>query len=257
MIIGYPQPGKSKSLAVVGAFVAGARGHISRNTERLDENAEPVFYGLVGIEHLLRQAIDEGRTFYYGDNGFFDRTRGTHFRFARDALQFSGEARPSWERWNALNIEIRAWRQTGEYVLVVEQSEHFMRLAGEPDWLERTLNELPKHTDKPIVRRTWTPNKKLASASLHEDLRGAWALVTYSSSAAVEALIDGVPVFVGAECAASPMASGSLENIESPETPKGRKQWAAGLAGLQWTLEELREGVAWRTLNAGAGSATP
>lgn len=249
MIIGYPQPGKSKSLAVVGAFVAGARGHISRNTERLDENAEPVFYGVVGIEHLLRQAIDEGRTFYYGDNGFFDRTRGTHFRFGRNSLQFSGETRPSWERWNALNIEIRAWRQTGKHIVVVEQSEHFMRLVGKPDWLEETLADLRTFTSREIVVRPWTSNKKFASASLHEDLREAWALVTYSSSAAVEAVLDGVPVFVGGDCAAAPMASGTLESIESPETPKGRKSWAAGLAGLQWTLEELRRGDAWRVLS--------
>jgi hypothetical protein len=256
MIVGYPQPNKSKSLDVVGAFVQGAGGRLSRQTDKLEEG-DACFYGVVGIEHLLEQARAEGRGYWYGDNSFFDRTRGTHFRFARNGFQFPREAKPDWDRWRSLNVEIRAWRETGRHIVVAEQSEHFLRISGAPtDWTERTVATLRKYTDREIRIRSWMRNKGKAAESLHEDLREAWALVTHTSAAAIEALIDGVPVFVSSISAARPMASGGLSKIEHPKLLEGREEFCAGLAGLQWTITELRSGVAWRTLITDAGLAT-
>jgi hypothetical protein len=75
-------------------------------------------------------------------------------------------------------------------------------------------------------------------------------LVTWSSAAANEALLAGVPVFVAGDCAASKMGLSDFTKIESPIYPPGRAAWAAALAGQQWSLEEFRSGVAWRTLQA-------
>lgn len=85
--------------------------------------------------------------------------------------------------------------------------------------------------------------------TLQEDLKDAHCVVTHMSAAANEALIAGVPVFVTGLCAASPLASGSLKEIEHPRYPSGREEWLAGLAGAQWTLDEFRRGIAWRALN--------
>ena len=59
-----------------------------------------------------------------------------------------------------------------------------------------------------------------------------------------------MPVFCTGVCAATPMASGPLSNIEEPRLPTRREEWAAALADRQWTVDELRDGVAWRVLNA-------
>lgn len=246
----YPQPGKARSRLVLDAFAAGCGGSVRISPATVLEPGGAAFYGVVGIEHLVRLATAEGRAWWYGDNAFFDRARGTHFRFARDAVQLADLAPPDHARLAALGVELKPWRRDGEHIVVVEQSEQFLNLVGEKHWLVRLLHDLRGITERPLRVRRWSRDKKKASTSLQADLQGAWALVTHMSAAATEALLAGIPVFVSGPCAASPMASGALKNIESPRYPDGREEWAAGLAGRQWQLEELRQGMAWRALNA-------
>jgi hypothetical protein len=245
----YPQPGKAKSRDVLAAFAAGCGGRVA---ERADlEPGAAAFFGVVGIEHLLRLAIAEGREFYYGDNAFFDTWRGTHFRFAKNAVQTSrldnilGSA--DHDRLRAAGVRIEGWRR-GRAVIVVEQSEHYLNLVGQKHWLLRILLGLEKVTDRPILVRRWSRDKAKLVSSFRQDLNDAWAVVTHTSAAAVTALCAGVPVFVSGACAASALASGPIESIERPRYPDGREEWAAGLAGLQWTLDELRAGMAARRM---------
>ena len=232
-LVCWPQPGKRKSLDVLAAFAAGWRG------------GGDAFFGVVGIERVFEEARSRG-AWFYGDNAFFDRCRGAHFRFARNALQIAEAQRPDWARWRAIGLRIAPW-QRGRHVVVVEQSAHHLRLSGGGEaWLGGTLNSLAALTDRPIRVRRWNRDKGGAASSLAADLNDAHALVTHTSAAANEALLAGVPVFVTGPCAASPLASGSLEGIEAPRYPDGREEWAAGLAGSQWTLEELRAGAFWR-----------
>jgi len=207
------------------------------------------FYGLIGIEWMLRSSIAEGRTFYVGDNSFFDASRGRYFRFARNAIQQSTLAAPDHERLKALGVAVKPWRKDGRHVVVVEQSEHFLKLVGADQWLLKVLNTLKGLTDRTIIVRHWSRDKAGAARGLQLDLKNAWALVTHMSAAANEALLAGVPVFTSGACAATPMSSGELEKIETPRYPDGREDWAAGLANSQWTLEEIRNGTAWRRLN--------
>lgn len=247
-VVGYPQPGKAKSRLVLGAFTTGAGGGLKELAAVLEPGAA-AFYGVVGIEYLLRLARAEERTWWYGDNSFFDRGRGKFYRFARNEVQLSALASPDHARRRSLGIEAQPWRKQGGHVVVVEQSEHFLGLVGAHHWLLRVLEDLRRVTDRPLRIRRWRRDKDKAAETLQADLRGAWALVTHMSAAANEALLAGVPVFVSGRCAATPMASGALEKIESPRYPDGREDWAAGLAARQWTLDELRSGMAWRTLN--------
>lgn len=247
-VIGYPQPGKAKSRNVLQAFCAGAGGAVVDHAKTVDAGAAAAFFGVVGIEHLLRMA--ESGTWYYGDNAFFDSCRGDFFRFGRNCVQLSEPVAPDHDRRRAQGIEVKPWTKNGAHIVIVEQSEHFLELVGEKHWLLRVLGELKQVTDRPLRIRRWRRDKDKASRGLPEDLRGAWALVTHMSAAANEALLYGVPVFVSGRCAAAAMASGPLSNIESPRYPDGREDWAAGLAARQWTLDEMRTGMAWRLLSA-------
>lgn len=213
------------------------------------EPGAAAFYGVVGIEHLLRLAIAEGKWWFYGDNAFFDTGRGKYFRFTRNAVQPCTLLAPSYERAVALGIEVRLWQRNGRHIVVVEQSAHFLELIGQPHWLARVTAKLKQVTDRPLRIRRWSRDKAKAARSLMSDLTGAHALVTHMSAAANEALLAGVPVFVSGLCAATPLASGKLEEIERPLYPDGREAWAAGLAGAQWTLDEIRHGAAWRALS--------
>ncbi len=247
MLVCYPQPGKTRSRLVLDALAAGWGGG--------DATA---FYGVVGIEERFRAA--QAGTWLYGDNAYFDALRGGFFRFARDAFQVSELQPPDHVRRAAQGLWVRPWQRLGKHIVVVEQSTHFLGVCGAgSDWVRRTAEEIGRYTDRPLSIRPWSRDKAGAAASLAADLEGAWALVTHMSAAANEALLAGVPVFVTGACAASPMASGSLAEIERPRYIDGREEWAAGLAGSQWTLDELRDGTAWRRLREGMdlGSGNP
>lgn len=233
MLVCYPQPRKTRSRLVLDALSAGWRG-----------GDAVAFYGVVGIERVFETARREGE-WLYGDNAFFDACRGRFFRFARNGFQVSGLQPPDFGRLAGLTPG--PWRR-GRHVVVVEQSPHFLALCGEADWLRRTLEAIGKATDRPIVVRPWSRDKAGAAATLAADLEDAHALVTHMSAAANEALIAGVPVFVTGPCAATPMASGGIDEIERPRYPEERLEWLAGLANSQWTLDELRNGTAWRRL---------
>lgn len=145
---------------------------------------------------------------------------------------------------------MKPWNKAGRHIVMVEQSEHFLRISGGgSDWIHRTTEELRRHTDRPIRIRTWKRDKGGLCATLQHDLAGAWAMVTHMSAAATEAALAGIPVFMTGRCAAYPMGSDDLSRIEWPRYPDNREEWAAGLAGRQWTIEEIRDSMAWRALS--------
>lgn len=213
------------------------------------------FYGVVGIEDCFHLARQSGRDWFYIDNSFFDAARGKQYRVGRNELQLSRPVTPAWDRLAALNLKIEPWRRDGRHILVVVQSVPFMTgvvrwPGGVLGWQQHVLEALRVHTDRLIVLRHWSRDKTERAKTLHHDLQDAWALVTHMSAAANEALLAGVPVFVTGPCAALPMGLSQLGQIETPRRPDGREEWAAGLAARQWTLAEIRRGMAWRALNA-------
>jgi len=230
----YPVAGKQKAVDICNAFIAGA----PRSAEG------QVFYG---VNDSNRAAWESGG--WYIDNSYFDSCRQRYFRVTKDAIQHSGLGRSDGRRFKALGIAIKPWRD-GSHIVVVQQSESFMRnvAAYYSDYVADVIVKLADLTDRSLLVRLWTANKHSAGASLQEDLRGAHALVTYSSAAAVTALLDGVPVAVSRMSAAYPMA-GSIDDIEHLPRPDNREEWASVLADNQFTIEEMRDGTAWRMLN--------
>ena len=250
----YAQPGKERSRVVLSAFADGSGGRVVRVPPATLDPKYPAsaFYGVIGIEYLLFAAREKKLDWYYGDNAFFDSCRDQYFRFAKNAFQPSSFAPPSTadrDRFDALGLSIKPWRAEGDHIVVVEQSEYFLDLIGDKRWLVRTLGMLAALTTRPLRVRRWLRNKRKASETLPADLEGAWALVTHASAAANEAALAGIPVFVSGDCAAHPIASGTLDQINSPRLPDGREDWAASLAAHQWTLAEIAQGAAWEKLN--------
>lgn len=211
-----------------------------------------MFYGVVDeTRKVFEQARAEGRDWYYADNSYFDRGRQGYFRVTKNAFQLTELATPDYGRLDSLGVKIKVWRSEGDYVLLCEQSQAFMRLCGyEGDWVDDAIKIVRGVTEREIRVRHWDRDKAKMMKTLREDLAKAWAVVTHMSASANEALICGVPVFLTGECAATPMRCGELSDIDSPKYSKGRSAWAAGLAANQWTVEEIRNGKCWRDLNA-------
>lgn len=244
MITCYAEPSKAKSVRLIEAFAQGCGGNIASAWSPRLEPGAAAFYGMrEKFAHLLKQAKDEGRHWYAIDNSWFDASRERYFRVGRNAMQ-SWSSRPSdGERLKALGVRVQPWRSDGKHVVVACQSDEYLRLVGKPDWLGDVLRQLAERTARPVIVRT-----KGATRPLADDLRDAWLLVAYSSAAAVEALMAGIPVVVTDEhCAAAPFGT-MWGDVESPRRADGREEWAARLADSQWTEAELRDGTAWRAL---------
>jgi hypothetical protein len=253
-VFGYVPKGKAKARVVCEAFVRGAGGgRVYQPPPRRAPAGAACFFGVTEATrdawlHARRRPHD----WYYLDNAYFDAARGRLFRAARNAVQAHGQEPPDWPRLAALGVRVHPWRKDGRHVLVVAQSSTYMRVVAAYSgcWWKDALAVLRRHTDREIRVRGWRSDKRALAITLARDLRDCWALVTWSSAAANEALLAGVPVFTAGPCAAARLGLDDLGRIEEPIYPPGRARWAAALAGRQWSLDEFRDGTAWRALHA-------
>lgn len=262
----YPVAGKQKSFDLCRAFLDGAGGGKIVTDGRLRPGAA-VFYGVNDSnENVWRQVLAEKRDFFYIDNSYFDAVRAGvqldhqadhQFRVTRNGYQCLPQGQQTdGTRFAALGIEIKPWRMHGDAVVLCPQSDHFMRVvvrAGR-HWVADTIAKLTyARADLRIVVREWSSDKRALAATLIEDLNEAAFLVTWSSAAAVTALLHGVPaVSLGVSAASGlvpprvliePMQSGWLP------TDAERLRWAGVLADNQWTVSEIKRGMAWQKLN--------
>lgn len=230
----YPKRGKAKSEMLCLAFLEGAPW---------DVKPFSVYYGVDqwNLDRWRREMADPNHDVYNIDNSFFDITRGSHFRVAKNRMQVRAiDHQSDGKRFDALGLTIQPWRINSDgHWLVIEQSLAFMRdVACDPHWFERTIAEI-EPSGREIRVRHWSANKPKMAVTLRDDLRGCWHLVTHSSAAAVEALLAGVPAMVESMSAVANVVC----SINPPY--EGRRQAMSVLADNQFTLSELRSGLAW------------
>lgn len=229
MLTAVPVPGKRKSSDLCNAFIAGA-----------PKSAKGfVFYGTLAEPlRIYRQAIRDNVPCWLIDNSYFDNVRGQQFRVTLNTLQVMGarNRESDGKRFAALSIEIkRPQRAANGHTVVCYQSPEFMRdIVCDPFWVQRQLDALAPLN---VMQRPWLRDKAAQQSTLVEDLRGAAALLTHSSAAAVTALLEGVPVITHYSSAV--YGAGVSD----------RRHFMNVLADNCFTLNELKDGTAWRLLN--------
>ena len=247
----YPVPGKDKSRLICKAFAAGAPA----------DATGAVFFGTEGVMDAFQRA--KTGTWFYCDNAYTDPQRQQYFRVAKNALQVSvidratGRMRESdGRRFSRLGITVREYRdKPGGTILVIPQSEAFMKstLGRTGDWTRETVEKLRAWgiEESRIRVRPWLRDKKTAYVDLHKDLTGAALLVTWSSASAITALYEGIPAI--SESGAVNELSGPLSRdavLQPPRHPtETRQRLLELLADAQFTLDEMRDGTAWRWIN--------
>jgi hypothetical protein len=241
----YYVPHEITSPRFAFAFAKGCGGSITQDLEYLFPGPVALF-GSPPIWPLLRRAQAESRDFYYADHGYFGR--GRFYRVTKNAYQHDGRGDALPDRFHAFGRYVAPWRTTGSHVLVCPNSAVYCRLHGFDvyAWLRQTIDTIRAHTDREIrVRWKKTPFPQ----PIIRDLADAWAVVVYSSAAALDALIAGIPVFVCAPFAAGArMGLSDVRQIEAPIFPDDREPFLWQLASQQWTLPEMLQGRAWRDL---------
>lgn len=258
----YPSPGKAKGRRLCEAFAAGCGGSVMAPGDPVLHPGAAFFYGWT--EHsvpLISCCIDEGRDWYYADNAYYFG-RGLEFRVTRNGYMHSGVGSAPATSLTSRGIAVAPWQTGGAHIVIATQSELFYEArlnVSRETWTAGVIAELQRHTAREIVvchkPDARSSGNAAAAPGFESALVGAHALVVHSSSAAVKALADGVPVFPLGDCMASVMGYNDLSLIEAPYYPTDRKRWLRVLMANQWSEWEFRSGAAWRALRAKAGWA--
>lgn len=241
----YVADGERTSPRFCAAFAEGCGGKLAHGPRVLHPG--PVaLWGSPALWPLLERAQAQGRDWIYADNAYVGR--GRYFRIAVNGYQHDGTGAGDFGRFIRAGGTLQPWRRSGARILVCPNSHvHFPLFGRDADqWVADVVAELREHTDRRIQVR-W--KKEALERPIDVDLVDAWAVVAWSSAAAIDALMAGVPAFsLAPHAAARRMGSTELADIETPLYPDDREGFFAALAANQWTLDEIRAGVAWRAL---------
>jgi hypothetical protein len=260
------------------AFVRGleADGNIvnAGRPARVDAQTLVLMWNRYGELHDLACRVEKaGGTVLVAENGYLGRGGSVpkwdvHPRGPRPdgyyALAIGGHnGSGTWksggpERWERLGIELKPWRTEGGHVLICPS-----RSFGRPDttmpatWVERIAAELRKYTKREIRIRKH-PGNNAPERPLAEDLKDAWAVVIWASSAGVHALIAGIPVvcmapwWICKNAAIDDIHQVDAFDLSQPWERMGadgtRLEAMQRLAWAQWTIEEIAGGEPFRYL---------
>ncbi len=243
--VSYAVQGEKSSPRFASAFAAGCGGEAT-----YDETLRPgpvALFGSPARYALMDQARQERRDLYFGDHGYFKRF--TYYRITKNGYQHAGTGTHPSDRFASLRLNVAPdWNVGGSAIVICPQSEIYMRQFGIDvrQWVLMVVEAVGRISDRPIVVR-WKAQAQ--RRPLYVDLHDAWMVVVFSSASAIEGLIAGVPC-----CTLAPWASTArmgitdLSEIERPYYPADREQFFWNLAYQQWTLDEIRQGRAWKTL---------
>lgn len=265
---------------VLEAFMAGIRasGDVvsMHNVTEYEECEVAVVFGVgkrgVPCSYARGQVIENqhmlGHPALILEKGYVNRDQyyAAGWNGLNNRAQFRNSNMPS-DRWEQLGISIQPWRMGTGTMLVCGQvpSDASVQNVDIIQWCANTVRILKSEfPDRKVVFRPHplargrTPDMLGALTStrpLEEDLRDAAYVVTYNSNTGVDAILQGIPLYVADEGAmAYDIASKVLGRAVMPHVNVVR-QWAYDLAYTQWTLDEMREGKPWRHLTrTGAGT---
>ncbi len=202
--------------------------------------------------------------------------RSVYYQVTWDGLKRTGSyPKPSGpDRWLNLDMPLQPWRTTGRHILLIGQTFHGLS-SQDTDlygFYKKVVRRIRARSERLIVMRQHPRIMKIRTSGsrigkdrraveraigvrkdfrysksflLTEDLVDCWAAVSFSSNAAVEAVVAGIPVFAMSESnMAWPVAGHDLEQIEDPPQPD-REKWAWQMAYAQYSPGEMMDGTVW------------
>lgn len=256
-------------LLVAGARRAGDEVTVMADTdfrlEHTQEYSTAIFWGYVLTLQAVMAGFNEAKKPpVYLDLAYWDRGRSYKVSVgARHPTAYFQRVKHGSDRRVRYGVEPKPFAKNGRIILLAGMSVKgaWAEKEGEFGYYERqVVEELRKHTDRPIVYRpknkgvsVGIPGTKLSlmSEPLVPLLRKSHAVVTRHSNVAVDGLVEGVPAFAKAGVA-SALGLQDLSKIETPYYPDeyAREQFLNDTAYCQWTEEELRDGTCWRHLKS-------
>lgn len=182
-------------------------------------------------------------------------------------------------RWSQFSdwhsAPLRPWRTTGDHVLILcQRPKGFNMFLDQDTWLEKTVDKIRKHTQRPIMIRMHpgdgTRFKQIekiqkrygstVSISEHANIRDAlvncWCTVGINSTPNVVAAIEGIPGYVEdtRRSWAADVAFTDLAQIENPPLPD-RTEWIHKIANIHWSNQQVTSGQLWSSIKNYISSA--
>ena len=239
-----------------------------------DTQMRPVhfFWGLAGKNiPYIKGCIERNEEWWYVDNGYLTQqiTRypepkihdynKTYFRIVKGGLHTKNGKTGSVERLGILeqqgiDVKFKGWSD-GEHILLCPSSPtvtQFINDISQDEWVESVKSELRQHTDRPIkFRNKPRPGNEWWDTNIKDDLINCHCLITNMSLAAVDAVLNQVPVLTHAHNIAYKMSINNLPNINTPYKPSRKEvePWLNMLSHNQFTIPEIEDGTAYRILN--------
>jgi hypothetical protein len=162
------------------------------------------------------------------------------------------------------------WKTNGSHILILMQNPGDASLRGQDiyQWCYQTVEELQRHTDRPIrIRPHPLPRKGFKSFAervsryknvelvenelpdrlrpLAMDFEDCYCAVSFSSGSAVDAVLAGVPsLTTNSGNMAWLVSQHELKNIESRYLGD-RTEWMQKIAMCQWSTAEFESGECW------------
>ena len=240
---------------------------------QMNEDVEFCFQGLIRGSEKLKPYMNTNRWYYFDQPYFYCTDYKNHNDFEDQWYRINlnnvqtikiSDDEKHLDRYKKLldkskkEIEVKKWRKSGDHILVIPPSYHTAKWYGidEEQWIKNTVDEIKKHTDRPIrVRYKYKNGVKFGDRvdkdnPLQNDFRKCWAIVSFHSMCASHAVREGIPSFCSEHSPAAPVSLllNQLDKIENPIMPE-REKWMATLLGSQFTLSEMKSGFAYRYLN--------
>ena len=285
-LAGVPSPNKSPhKVEILKKFIEGVNKNGDTGVAHMGRNVVPSDVGIIqgwvhdgspNTPHLvLRKQVSQAQNTIVIDSNLFNYEVGKlfHHHYSRFSLNgvFPTTGNYFWDnpnpqRWKQiskdLNLSLKDWKRNGNHILLACQRNGGWSMGGYDvvEWIDKTIHELRKYTDRPIIVRGHPGDRRAkqylnkgrfnvsGAEKISQDFRNAWATVTYNSSPGVASAIEGIPVFVTDPnpkmSQAYEVANTDLSQIENP-TFFERQQWVEKLSMCHWKFEELSDGTAW------------
>lgn len=184
-----------------------------------------------------------------------------------------------WEKYShSNNVMLKPWREEGNHILLLAQRPKGWNMNGHNQelWVDNTITEIRKHSDRPIVLRMHpgdgTRFEQISvfkskygnsiiiseNENIRQDLENCWAVVGYNSTPNVVAAIEGIPVFLTdpEKSWAADIANTNLSDIETPTMPD-RTEWVHKIANIHWSNYQVQSGLLWNQIKNYICSARP
>jgi hypothetical protein len=241
-------------------------GRMARNKEVWDHckaNNKPIIVLEVGglqRNQSWKVAIDGiNREAYFGEG-----SKSSVNNWLRNASKF---------RQKKFDLDLQPWRETAnnKYILICTQhnkSHQWRSMPPVDQWLEEQIKQIRKHTSRDIKIRPH-PRSPIDPSTIRQlnfnyknvDLQypkryqqtydefdfdaaldGAHCVISHSSNPGLQAVVAGVPVFVGKESLAYDVSNKDYSRIENLHKPD-RLIWFNNLLYTEYFIDEIADGL--------------